>query len=55
MGENKYKESHRKTPVEKHTTAAWADKAALKDVSGVSIPDEMEVIAAKEFVDENEK
>ena len=55
MAENKYKESHMRTPVENHATAAWADKNNLKDVSGVNIPDEMQVIEAKEFVDENEK
>lgn len=55
MTENKYKESHMEIPVENHATAAWADKNDQKDVSGVTIPNEMQVIEAKEFVDENEK
>ncbi|MEL7655495.1 MAG: DUF3787 domain-containing protein [Bacillota bacterium] len=55
MAENKYKESHMQTPVENHTTAAWADKIDLKDVSRVNIPDVMQVMDAKEYVDENEK
>lgn len=55
MAENRYKESHRRTPVENHATAAWANMAYLEEDSGVNIPDEMQVIAAKEFVDENEK
>ena len=55
MAENKYKEFHMRTPVENHETAAWADKNNLKNVSGVTIPDEIQVIEAKEFVDENEK
>lgn len=55
MAENKYKESHMKVPVENHATAAWADRNDLKDVSGVNIPDEMKVMDAKEYVDENHK
>jgi len=55
MGENKFKEYHMKTPVENHETAAWADIGRLKDVSRVNIPDEMQIIEAKEYVDENHK
>jgi hypothetical protein len=55
MAENKYKEFHMRTPVENHATAAWANRDALKDVSGVNLPDEMQVMNAKEYVDENQK
>ena len=55
MADNRYKESHMRTPVENHATAAWADTDSLKDLSGVNIPDEMQVISAKEYVDENHK
>lgn len=55
MAENKYKEFHRKTPVENHSTAAWASTEDRKDVSGVNIPDEFQVMNAKEYVDENHK
>ncbi|HVI39889.1 MAG TPA: DUF3787 domain-containing protein [Anaerovoracaceae bacterium] len=55
MAENKYKEFHMRTPVENHATAAWANMDSLKDVSGVNIPDEMQVMNAKEYVDENQK
>jgi hypothetical protein len=55
MAENKYKEFHMRTPVENHATAAWANREALKDVSGVNLPDETQVINAKEYVDENHK
>jgi hypothetical protein len=55
MAENKYKESHMRIPVENHATAAWADRDNLKDVSRVNLPDEMLVMDAKEYVDENQK
>lgn len=55
MTENKYKEFHMRTPVENHATAAWADMDDLKDVSRVNIPDETQIINAKEYVDENHK
>jgi hypothetical protein len=55
LAENKYKESHRITPVENHATAAWANIAGTKDMSEVPVPDELQVIHAKEYVDENHK
>lgn len=55
MEENKFKEYHRKTPVENHATAAWADTGRLKAVSRVNIPDEMQIVEAKEYVDANHK
>ena len=55
MAENKYKEAHMRTPVENHSTAAWAGRNELKDVSCVNIPDEMQVMDAKDYVDENHK
>jgi hypothetical protein len=55
MAENRYKEYHMKTSVENHSTAAWASVSGRKDVSGVNLPDEMQIMAAKEYVDENQK
>jgi len=55
LAENKYKDSHLKTPVENHATAAWANIADKKDVSEVTMPDEFQVFNAKEYVDENHK
>lgn len=55
MAENKYKEYHMRTPVENHATAAWANSKKCKDISGVNLPDEMQVMNAKEYVDENHK
>ncbi|WP_040214348.1 CDIF630_02480 family spore surface protein [Clostridium polynesiense] len=42
-------------PIERHDTAAWADIHHIKEVSRVTMPGEMEVINAKEWVDSNEK
>jgi len=42
-------------PIEKHETAPWANIEKTKPVSNVAIPNETEVINAKEWVDENEK
>ncbi|MGI6120030.1 MAG: CDIF630_02480 family spore surface protein [Desulfosporosinus sp.] len=42
-------------PIEQHTTAAWANIEKLKDVSNVTIPSEIEVYNAKEWVDSNQK
>lgn len=55
MAENKYKEFHMRTPVENQATAAWASMDRVVEESGVNIPDEIQVINAKEFVEENKK
>ncbi|MEW8974245.1 MAG: DUF3787 domain-containing protein [Tissierellaceae bacterium] len=55
MSKNKYKEKNMAKPIENHDTAAWANINDLKPVSNVSIPDEMQVINAKEYVDNNHK
>jgi hypothetical protein len=55
LAENKYKDSHSKTPVENHATAAWANIADTKNVSEVTMPDELQALNAKEYVDENHK
>jgi hypothetical protein len=55
MAENKYKEFHMRTPVENQATAAWASMDRVDEESGVNIPDEIQVINAKEFVEENKK
>ena len=55
MSEHNSKESHKQRPIEQHTTAAWANIEKLKDVSNVTIPSELEVGNAKEWVDSNQK
>lgn len=55
MPENKYKNKHTRIPVEKHDTAAWANINQVKPVSNVTIPDELQVMNAKEYVDSNQK
>lgn len=50
-----YKEKFSFMPIEKHETAAWANIEETKPLSNVSIPNEAEVINAKEYVDENQK
>ncbi|MCX7922012.1 MAG: DUF3787 domain-containing protein [Clostridia bacterium] len=55
MAENKNKEKHMAMPVEKHDTAAWANIEKTKDASKVTIPSEVQVRNAKEYVDTNEK
>ena len=55
MAKNKFKEKDMAKPIENHDTAAWANIDELKPDSNVSIPDEGQVINAKEYVDDNEK
>lgn len=55
MAENKYKQKHMETPIEKHDSAAWANAKETKPVSNVAIPNEVHVKNAKEYVDTNEK
>lgn len=55
MADNKFKENHTRMSVENHGTAAWANTSDLKPDSNVNIPDEFQVMNAKEHVDENHK
>lgn len=55
MADNKFKEKHMATPIEKHDTAAWANIESTKQVSKVTMPSEEQVDNAKEHVDSNEK
>lgn len=55
MADNREKEHFIARPIEKHTTAAWANIAGTKPVSNVAIPDEIDVRNAKEWVDTNQK
>lgn len=55
MDNNTIKQNHENQPIEKHTTAAWANIENLKPISKVSVPSETEVRNAKEYVDSNEK
>lgn len=55
MSKNKSKEQFMARPIEKHNTAAWANIGSTKPLSNVTIPDEIQVRNAKEFVDTNQK
>ncbi|WP_074042260.1 CDIF630_02480 family spore surface protein [Desnuesiella massiliensis] len=55
MDENQLKESSMQTPIEKHDTAAWAGIKSTKPVSKVTVPSEIDVRNAKEWVDTNQK
>lgn len=55
MSEKTTKESLKLRPIEQHTTAAWANIEKIKELSKVTIPSELEVGNAKEWVDSNEK
>lgn len=55
MAKNKSKEKFVAWPIEKHDTAAWANIDKTKPGSRVTIPDELHVRNAKEYVDTNEK
>lgn len=55
MVRNRRKEGFMELPIEKHTTASWANNSTQKRISRVNLPDEAEVINAKEWVDSNEK
>jgi len=55
MADNRFKEKHMAKPIEKHDTAAWANIESTKQVSKVSMPSDMQVDNAKEYVDSNEK
>ena len=55
MAENKFKEKFMAKPIEKHDTAAWANIEVSKPISNVTVPSEIQVRNAKEYVDTNEK
>ena len=55
MADNKFKLKNMAKPIENHDTAAWANQASFKAVSKVNIPDEEQVINAKNHVDSNQK
>jgi hypothetical protein len=55
MAENKSKEKNMAKRVENHGSAAWANIEKTKRVSKVTIPSEVQVRNAKEYVDSNEK
>lgn len=55
MGINTKKEKNAAIPIEKHETAAWANIEKTKSDSNVSIPSELLVKEAKDYVDSNEK
>ncbi len=55
MAKSRYKIKNLGKPTENHYTAAWANTKQVKSLSNVNIPDEIQVINAKEYVDTNEK
>jgi hypothetical protein len=55
LAKNKRKEKFMGIPIEKHDTAAWSNIEATKPVSKVTVPNEIQVRNAKEYVDTNEK
>jgi hypothetical protein len=55
MADNKSKEKFMAIPIENHESAAWANIEEQKPVSKVTIPSELEVRNAKEYVDSNQK
>lgn len=42
-------------PTEQNTTAAWANIEKVEEITNVSVPSEIDVYNAKEWVDSNEK
>jgi pyruvate/2-oxoglutarate dehydrogenase complex dihydrolipoamide dehydrogenase (E3) component len=46
-----FKNKNQKTPIEKHNSAAWANQEKLKNISNVSISNEIQVENAKDYVD----
>ncbi len=55
MATNKIKDRKLLRSIENHETASWANCERQKPVSNVSVPSELEITNAKEYVDENEK
>lgn len=55
MSDIRSNEKFESKPVEQHQTAAWANIENTKSVTNVSIPNELEVDNAKEWVDSNQK
>lgn len=55
MGKNKYKDKNIMQPIEKHNTAAWANIEKTKPVSEVTVPSDLQMDNAKDYVDDNEK
>ena len=55
MLRNKYKGKNISQSIEKHDTAAWANIEKTKSISQVTIPSELQIDNAKDYVDENEK
>ncbi|GAA0724517.1 hypothetical protein GCM10008905_18530 [Clostridium malenominatum] len=45
----------KKRPIEQHDTAAWANVESIKPISQVTIPSEVDMHNAKEWVDSNQK
>lgn len=55
MSNKKKEEKMLLTPVENHETAAWANIKKTKSQSQVSVPSDLDMEFAKEWVDKNQK
>jgi len=55
MAKNNKKQHFVAKPIERHDTAAWANIQSEKGQSKVTMPAELQVRNAKEYVDANEK
>lgn len=55
MAKNRQNRKSLEVPVEKQTTAAWANIESTKNASNVTQPSDLQVVNAKEYADENEK
>ena len=55
MTKDVLKDNFMAKPIERHDTAAWTNHIKTKPVSKVSIPTEIDVRNAKEYVDTNQK
>lgn len=55
MGDKTLKNHCFSTPTEQHETAAWAEIERIKKISKVTIPSDVQVRNAKDYVDGNQK
>ncbi|NLJ41036.1 MAG: DUF3787 domain-containing protein [Clostridiales bacterium] len=55
MPKKRHKINGSLVPIENHYTAAWSNTEGIKSESKVSIPAEVQVKNAKEYVDTNQK
>lgn len=54
MAKNRFRQKFNAVPIEQHTNSPISNIAKTKPVSKVTIPDEEDVMNAKEWVDTNQ-